>query len=272
MSIRIGHGYRVHTDDIDAFLVLVADTLGPVRNDLDAALYAELAAGAHDRALLSKRDYSEPTLREEAHALFMADVTDGHPGTVFHHPHSLDLAYAHPDAAPDGPWYVLLHCQRGAYHDAFRTLPGVEPYEYWNHSDSLPDGVTEKDWKRRRVDWQWLLDAPTIGAVMQRWTHRADPALDLAHATAPDVFAAHLPTREGRAKDIARDLTCAELLARIENPQWEDVHDVLFDEARRSRSAALIPHIATQLPILDHSALDRGQPDPITLDIPTPAQ
>lgn len=265
MSIRIGHGYRVHHDDINWFLDLALEALAPVRDQLDATLFAEQAAGVHDAALRGIRPFTRSTLQDEALAEYMDEVTDANPAYVWHHPHSLDFDYGRPNNS--GPWYLLLQCQRDAYHEAFRLLPGVEPYEYYNHTDLLPDGVTQKDWEQRRTDWQWLLDARRIKDVTTRRTYRDDPAPDLAYVTHPDVFTRHLPTRAKRAKTIARDLTLTEALTHVENPQWDDINDALWSRARRAHAERISVDIADQLPPLSHAALRQGQPEPVTFTV-----
>jgi hypothetical protein len=263
VSTRIGHGYRIHHDDINWFLDIAIEVLGTVRDKLDAALYADKVAEVHDHALRGTRTFTQPTLRDEALAEYMTEVTAGSPGYVWHHPHSLDIDYARPN--PTGPWYVLLHAQCGDYHEAFRGLPGVEPYEYWNHTDPL-DGVTDEEWQQRRADWAWLIDARTIRSVTQRRTYREDPAPNLAYVTHPAVLNPRIPSRDARAKIIARDLTCAAALALIDNPQWEDVHDVMWSDERRQRASRLAPAIAALLPDLDASDLDKAQSDIPSLD------
>lgn len=263
MSIRIHHGYRVHTRDPQAFLSAVKTLVAPVRDTLDATLYATIAAEAHDQAWRGLTSYTHDTLHDEALALFNADVTGERPGTIWHHPHSLDIDYAYTPTEPDGPLYILIHAQRDAYRDAICALPDVEPYGYWNSTDH-PEDVTAAQWAQRAADWGWLLNG-RIPDLMNRWTYRDNPAPTVGHVTNPDVFTAHLPTPEVRARHVARDVAAAE--ARTTTPDM-DIYALLrlmSDDAFIARTNKLIPLVLPHLPALGAHHLQQPSPAPIRL-------
>lgn len=264
MSIRIHHGYRAHTRDPQALLAAIEAVVAPVRDDLDATLYATLAAEAHDHAWRGTQPYTHDTLRDEALALFHADVTGARYGTVWHHPHSLDIDHAYPPTQPDGPLYLLVHAQRDAYRQAILSLPDVEEYGYWTNTDTRPDGVSKTAWTQRATDWEWLNNG-RIPDHMTRWTHRDDPAPTVAHVTDPTVFTAHLPTPETRARHIARDLAVTE--ARDLNPDM-DINDLIramTADTTLARTSELAPLLLPHLPPLDADSLHHPQPAPTPL-------
>lgn len=47
---------------------------------------------------------------------------------------------------------AVLFTDNGVFEEAWRALPGVEPYAYWNNSD-MPDYVTEEEWEERSDSW-----------------------------------------------------------------------------------------------------------------------
>lgn len=58
--------------------------------------------------------------------------------------------------------YVLLYAEQEAYHAIWQSLPGVQEYAYWDHTDP-PEGMSQTRWERRRQRWDELLghDAPS---------------------------------------------------------------------------------------------------------------
>lgn len=265
MSIRIHHGYRVHTTDPQAFLATVETVIGPVRDELDATLFANIAAEAHDHGWRGIEPYAHATLRDEAMARFDADVTGDRPGTIWHHPHSLDLDYAYPPAHHDGPLYVLIHAQRDAYREAICALPGVEPYGYWDSTDH-PQDVTASQWAQRKADWGWLLNG-RIRDLMTRWTYREDPAPTVEHIADPAVFAARLPNPEVRARNIARDLAVNEARELSPDMDLRDLIKIMAADTTIARTNELTPLVLPHLPPLDAHSLN--QPPPTHPPLPT---
>lgn len=211
MSINIAHGYRIWIGDPTPFLRNVTAAVAPVRDDLDATLYAQIVADLIDRHDQGTYQFVE-TLKLDALHEFGKIVERGPTGTVFHHPHSfdLDLGFLPFTADEQGRWvHVLLHCQREEYRQAFEALPGVEAFPYWNGSDR-PGGVTEQQWTERREAWRPLIEAGRISEVMTRWSYRVNPSPDGAHVMRDDVILQHLPSREERAYRIAGDRAVAE--------------------------------------------------------------
>lgn len=210
MSINIHNGYRIRTSDPEAFLHAVEAVVAPVRSRLDAATYAEVVADLIDRRDRGTRPLKE-SVKADALAEFTHLVTDGNPGHVWHHPHSFNLDYGYPPGTDraTGWLYLLVHCQRQEYRDAVESLPGVEPYPYWNHSEG-PEDLTEEDWTQRRADWGWLIDAHRIGDVTSRYTFRPDPAPDRSYVLRDQTILGYLPSRAARAKAVARDLAVLE--------------------------------------------------------------
>lgn len=73
--------------------------------------------------------------------------------------------------------YVLLYAESGAYHRIWRSLPSVEDFAYWNHTDP-PEGMSRARWKRRRDRWDELLGHPGIPSRTGMTISVYDPVTD----------------------------------------------------------------------------------------------
>lgn len=247
MSIRIDNGYRLATADPTTFLARVESLVAPVRDDLDAALYARIVADLIDRrdqGKLVPALEGHATLREAALAEFHRQVTDGAPGTILHHPHSFDIDYAYPPDNDGTHLFILVHCQRDIYLTAVRTIPDLTHFPYWNHVDP-PEGTSSEAWRARRDAWEWLIDARHISDVTQRWTYRNDPSPNEAHITDPSVVLGHLPTPTQRARQLAQDAAMVEHF--IDHSNLADRMHEVFDVLTGPRMHELTPQFLNQL-------------------------
>lgn len=244
MSIKIFNGYRVKTTDPDAFLTDAETVLAPVRDFLDARLYAKIVADLIDGRDLRGRDIPEP-VKATAWTRFLEEVNDGEPGYVWNHPHSLDIDYGYPPEN-DEHLFVLLHAQCEEYRDRFESLPGVEEFPYWNNTDG-PDDLTDEEWDERGAAWEWLTNAHRISDVMSRWTYRPDPTPDYEHVLDSTVILAHLPSVDARARAIARDLVCSEHFAGETNlfDRIGEVMEVLESPEVSERAQRVAPTLRT---------------------------
>lgn len=245
MSIKIFNGYRVRTDNPNAFLHDVEHALGPIRDLLDARLYARKMSELVDGHDHHARAVAAP-LKNAALDAFRESVNSGNPGEFWNHPHSLDIDYGYPPEGDKTHLFVLLHCQQDDYRDAFEALDGVEEFPYWNNSDG-PDDMSEHEWTQRRTAWEWLIEAPRIRDVMDRWTYRSDPEPNLALVLDTDVILSHLPTYEQRAREIARNLTAAEHFegATDISNRLGELFEVLSSPRVTQRAHDLIPTLRT---------------------------
>lgn len=240
MSIKIHNGYRIRLGATAPFLRNVEAAVAPVRNELDATLYASIVADLIDRHDQGTYRYVE-SLKLDALHEFMKVVGQGPVGTVFNHPHSFDLDIGFdPDTDPQATdrWlHVLLHCQRDEYQTIFESLPGVEPFPYWNNSDR-PDDLDDEAWNARHNAWKWVIDARRIRDVMTRWTHRDNPSPEGSYILRDDIILDRLPTIEDRANRIAGDQATSEHFTDPEaQPDMNEVLAVLNGPRTRELAA-----------------------------------
>ncbi|MCY7866042.1 hypothetical protein P8918_12525 [Bacillus spizizenii] len=52
-----------------------------------------------------------------------------------------------------GKILAMLFAEQKSYVEAFRQIPGVKEYRYWDNTDQ-PEDVTPKEWKERKEDWE----------------------------------------------------------------------------------------------------------------------
>ena len=154
--------------DLGSFLAALPAVMSPIRDRLDASRIIEKALTRIDEA--DRRGVARPAqpaavalreiLAEEA------DPKNAH--TVWGSWNEVSLSYG---ADPEtGQVMLLLHAtEKEAYFEALRRMPGVEPYEYWNNSDSRPDGVDEADWAERREAWRRTLPSWNASRSMETW-------------------------------------------------------------------------------------------------------
>lgn len=213
MSIEISHGYRIWLRNPLPFLRAVAAVVAPVRDLLDATLYAQIVADLVDRHDHGTYQFVE-SLKLDALHEFETLVQQGPVDSVFHHPHSfdLDLGYLPLEPGPDRWMYALVHCQRQEYRDAFATIPGVQRFTYWTGSDR-PSDVTAQQWTERREAWRPLIEARRISDVMSRWTYRDNPTPEGSYVLRDDIILSHLPSVEERASRLAGEQAVAEHVA-----------------------------------------------------------
>lgn len=120
--------------------------------------------------------------------------------------------------------YVLLYAESEEYHRIWRTLPGVEDYAYWNHTDP-PEGMSPGRWERRRQRWLELLpDGIPSRAGMTLDVY--DPLIDWEnHFWEPTV----IPDYETRVRHWAFDQAVSEIWAS-ENPEERGFQTVFRTE------------------------------------------
>lgn len=262
MSIRIEHGYRLAPGtDPTEFLTRVSVALDPVRDVLDARLYARLLAAVFDdrdpAATITAAD-----LHAQARAAFTATVGQGAPGERVNDPHEVTIDISNSTDA-EGHHYALFGAEQHDYYPVWEALREVEPFGYWNSTDP-PADVTPTAWAHRRAAWEWLIAARRISDVTTRWALRptSEPHWDII--TAPDTVLANLPSRSDRAHSRAQDASVAELVASAPGPFGEPGGPTMRDVFAAMRSDR-VPVLAAAIePTLRHiTAADLSDPSDI---------
>ncbi len=217
MSTKIHNGYRITGPDGSrpdpfAFATQLRAALWPVYETAFTRALVLAAVTAIDDA-----EYAA------AHATEMPDPVPGHPlADAWLHLHDMqkmidDTQRRHPDADfqcdvtlladpddPTGPLYALLYTERPIYQAMFESLPGVEPWPYWNNTDR-PEKLTDEEWEHRGDTWDRVIgsDAPITRGLNWRLIGRydgCDPTRVRARA------ADFVPDRAHRARRLAADL------------------------------------------------------------------
>jgi hypothetical protein len=274
MSTKLHHGYQltVGTDPF-AFIASARAALDPIRDRADAAVLAERAIDILDRAILDPEPTSDPdpftalmkTPLNRAWSELNDEQSKLKENDWRRDPTRLELAIGRdPLTERLG---VLLFAEERLLVDAFRALPEVEEYGYWNNSDQ-PDGVTEAQWDERREFWDRVLpgyDPPSV--AMFTWSLRGahDTGLMRLAGVRSPLILEGLPEPGWRAQQLARRAVLA--------AACKDVTDIdrIMTLVSRTMSTTRFPEVvdaARALLITDVDfALLRGERLPVIDDI-----
>lgn len=214
MSTKIHHGHRL-AEGVDPFDFITAarEALNPARDRADARLLADRAVTIIDRAAVrgESTDTGEDTadvLKAPLTAAFIAyedEQSELREHDRRHDPNRLELSIGRDPLT--GRYGVLLFADCDLLIDAFRAMPQVEEYGYWNNVDR-PKDVTEDEWDARCEFWDRVL--PGFSApveVMLGWSLRSTyhPGMIRLAADRSPLILEELPSLERRARRAAQD-------------------------------------------------------------------
>lgn len=154
MSTKIYNGYRLAAGtDPFTFIAAARPVIDAVRDNLDAALLAFDAVRLIDNADLAGEVRPGAPLAKALWS-FQADQMKLKSSDYGHDPHRFELSFGlDPDT---GRYGVMLYAEDPALREAFKALPEVEDFGYWDNADS-PDGMSAKQWKARSDFWDRLM-------------------------------------------------------------------------------------------------------------------
>ncbi|EYR64877.1 hypothetical protein N866_03270 [Actinotalea ferrariae CF5-4] len=212
MSTKLHHGYRL-AEGVDPFdfIATVRAHIDPVRDRADARILAErtidiidkaavrgaVTHAGTDLAALMKTPLISAYMAYEEEQAELKD-TDRRQD-----PNRFELSIGRDSVS--GRHAVLLFAEESSLVEAFRTLPEVEQYGYWNNTDR-PDDVTKAQWEDRRAFWDRVLPGYTAPVVaMMSWRLRGtyDGAMTGLVANRSPLILEELPDLDRRARRAA---------------------------------------------------------------------
>lgn len=185
MSTKIPHGYRLAAGtDTEAFLAALPSVMAPVWDRLDMARIIEKALTRIDEA--DRRNIPRPKApaRDVLAEILADEANPRNAGTVWSGWNEVSLSWGTDPGT--GRTMLLLHAtEKSAYTEALRSMPGVEPYPYWNNSDR-PDDVSEGEWAERKAAWYRMIPRHSASDTMQNW--ELDRPVSRVHALLDEVL------------------------------------------------------------------------------------
>lgn len=155
MNLDLHHGYRLTPGtDPAAFPERLRAVMDPVRDRLDARLFADLALGRIDTADAQGLPRAARPL-QEAYKQWALGQESLSPHSVWFDPHYMEMKLGH-DPVTDTR-VLILHASEQDYKEALLAMPEVESFSYRAIIEEIPDGVTEAEWEHRRDVWNRLL-------------------------------------------------------------------------------------------------------------------
>jgi hypothetical protein len=158
MSAKIGHGYRLKTGiEPFAFIARLREVMDPARDAADAKLLAGLYVDAVDNAWFSGEPIEEGAGYTAWRNWYLKQASMGSMD-IDRDPNSFGVQIGQDPVT--GGFYLLLLTDHEDLREAFRAMPEIEEYGYWDSNNSYPDGVTEADWKIREALWDRIIHRP----------------------------------------------------------------------------------------------------------------
>jgi len=113
--------------------------------------------------------------------------------------------------------YIILlpFCEQNVVFEAMLKMPGVEKYGYWNNSDR-EDGISEEDWKKRKEDWESIIDKKANPLIMRLDQYR------LFTGTINRAIN-YIPSLDERIESISKDLVLNNRMLGAERNEFTKV-------------------------------------------------
>lgn len=158
MSTKIGHGYRLKTGiEPFAFITRLREVMDPARDAADAKLLAGLYADAVDGAWFDGEPIEEGAGYTAWRNWYLKQAGMGSLD-IDRDPNSFGVQIGQDPVT--GGFYLLLLTDHEDLRAAFKAMPEIEEYGYWDTNNSYPDGVTAADWKIREALWDRIIHRP----------------------------------------------------------------------------------------------------------------
>ena len=155
MNLDLHHGYRLTPGtDPATFPERLRAVMDPIRDRLDASLFADLAVRRIDAADAQGMPRTAKPL-QEAYEKWAHEQENMSRHSVWFDPNYLEMKLGH-DPVTDTR-VLILHASEKDYKDALLAMPEVESFSYRAIIEEIPDGVTEAEWEHRRDVWNRLL-------------------------------------------------------------------------------------------------------------------
>lgn len=101
---------------------------------------------------------------------------------------------------------TVFYAEKDGFHSAWRSLPEVKEYGYWNNTDQ-PDNVTDEEWAERRQSWDSVLlqnkSSEWIPSMNGLVADLVDPMLPLVRTS---EILQYIPSVEARAREWAKSI------------------------------------------------------------------
>lgn len=211
MSTKIHHGYKVSVGSLRGlkeFNELAFKTMGLVAQAELEKIVSAQAVSRLDKILLGKEvkpeqfpcsplnlaygDFAERQLKARKERTRDPEI-------------DLDVSWSL-RPVDDQTVFALFSSEKKAFYAAWRSLPGVSHYPYWNNEDS-PAGISEAEWSARGDEWDRVLKTPALLTELFDWYETPD-------APSPEQVAAAQPSHRRRAAQFAEEI----LISRRLNP------------------------------------------------------
>lgn len=271
MSTKLHHGYRL-AEGVDpfAFIVTVRAALDPVRDRADARILADRVVSILDKAAVhgpvehAGHNLAE-LMKSPLLAAFVAyeDEQAGLKDTDRRHdPNRVELSIGlDPQTGRHG---VLLFAEEESLVAAFRALPEVEEYGYWNNSDR-PGDVSATEWDERQAFWDRILPGYTPPVVaMLAWKLRGTYGGTMSGLVAnrSPMLLEELPSLDRRARRIAQDaVSTAAVRAMPGKPPVHEITSLVFRTLRTDQYPEVVDAARALLPTdIDFELLTGDRP------------
>jgi hypothetical protein len=233
MSTKIYNGYRLSPAvELFEFTGQLRAVMNPIRMRLDARMLMDRAITAVDAADTHGEGRPQRVLFA-ALAKFDDEQRNMDPGRRGHDPNRFEVSFGYDRQA--GRVLCLLFADQPEFTEAWESLPGVEPYGYWNDADR-PQGVDDAGWEERRDAWERVMPgcAPPVECMLSFSLRPAPPCgsgmADLvlprsgeaAEAERKALLRSVAKTKRSRARDLAITLLAREAARRAEEAVGPD--------------------------------------------------
>lgn len=125
--------------------------------------------------------------------------------------------------------YLLADYRFERFTTLLQSRPALEPYDYQNASDFIPQGVTQEEWRKRGRDWARLLNKSTLAECGVK-----AQIVDKHHYCFPSaaLVRRQMPPKEVRSMLVTTEQEILDL-CDVLKAEFPDKPTLLYREAKR---------------------------------------